>query len=254
MESVASILEELKRTLSETDDAHQEFAKSKQVVLDAKMEKYEQVENAQGDPIYVPLEVLMEQLRLNETASGQFKSQINGRSTKDERAAELENYMLTQVPAYQDYAERLQSQAIHEAMATGAALIAEKNYGRLHTKVMALRGQLEFMTEVERHNTAQIALDAEREHQQQENVNYTKIQRVEEIKTRQIAQQLEIEKLRNETAKTALRTVELEVQNVKEQIENEAKAKIDQAGAAVFASLRQTVEVAQKAFNASDNQ
>lgn len=155
------IMSQLHSTLAQTDEAYKLYAEAKEALAEAKAEKYERTENAAHEVVFVPLECLMDELTQKELESGRFISKLTGRTSKEERAAELEAYMRQTVPAYADYETRLQNQVVNEAMASGGALVAEKDYTRLHTKVMALRGELEFLTQHERVLAANLETDAQ---------------------------------------------------------------------------------------------
>lgn len=143
------ISKRIDNVVQEADAVFEVWEKLRQALADVKMKKYERRELETGEVVFIPLEVLMDELMQSEVESERFITKLTGRTNKDERAAEIEGWMRQYVPLYSEYFNRLQNQEVQETMANAASAIAEKDYGRLHTKIMALRGQLEFRTSSE---------------------------------------------------------------------------------------------------------
>lgn len=220
--NIDTLFKQLESTLNATDEAYQMYADARQRLADAKMQKYQETITTAGEVVFVPLEAMMEELKQTEVESGNFVSALNGRTTKEERAAELESWMRQNVPEYTKYANRLQNQVVNEAMAQGAAQIAETNYNRLHTKVMALRGQIEFLTanqkvEAERLSTETAMRGVE----------------VQNMMSVRLEQEIELAKIQQETARMQLEAAKLNVAAEVEKVRKEMTAEVEQYKKAV---------------------
>jgi len=181
MHSAETISQQIDDVTQEADASFEIYETHRQALADVKMMKYERRELETGEVVFIPLEVLMDELMQAEVESGKlaqaevesgkraqvesgrFVTKLTGRTSKEERAAELEGWMRQYIPLYSEYSNRLQNQEVQETMASAASAIAEKNCSRLHTKIMALRGQLEFLTASENTSTASQEIDTIKE-------------------------------------------------------------------------------------------
>lgn len=220
--NIETLSKQLTETLNATDEAYQMYADARQRLADAKMRKYVETITTAGEVVFVPLEAMMEELKQQEVDSGNFVSQLNGRTTKEERAAELEAWMRQNVPEYTEYANRLQNQVVNEAIEQGAAQIAETNYGRLHTKIMALRGQIEFLT-------ANANIEAERLSTE---VAMRGVE-VENMHSARLKREIELAKIQQETAWMQLEAAQMNVSEEVEKARKEMTAEVEQYKKAV---------------------
>jgi len=221
MQNAETISQQIDVVMQETDAAFEMYESKRQFLADIKMQKYERTELETGEVVFIPLEVLMDELSQAEIESKRFVTALNGRTTKDERASELEGWMKQNSPLYSDYTNRLQNQEIQETVANAASAIAEKDYGRLHTKIMALRGQLEFKTASENTFTKAQEIDAVKE-QKKAQLDISRESAVQEQEAKNSALNLikakqKLEDTRNETAKILVKKagIEKEIENMR---------------------------------------
>lgn len=221
MQDAETIFQQLDVVTQEADVAFEAWEKLRQALADVKMKKYARLELENEEVVFVPLEVLMDELSQVEVESKRFVTALNGRTTKDERAAELEVWMRQCVPLYSEYFNRLQNQEVQETMASASAAITEKDYGRLHTKIMALRGQLEFLTASENTSTKHQMILAVKEQKKADadtasmQVHIDRESAVQEQQTRSdelnlIKAKQKLEDTRHETAKTLIKKADIE--------------------------------------------
>lgn len=137
---------ELNDTLIEADTAFEVYQDAREAYKDARRGKYEHVVLENGDEVMIPLSKIMDDLMQLEVDSERFQTKLNGRTTKDERKAEIVQYMES-IPEWVDLKNRLQMAEFNENIHKLSYEDAKENYSRLHTKVMAFRGEIEFLTE-----------------------------------------------------------------------------------------------------------
>lgn len=142
------LFQELQEELERADKAFLDYQGAREDFDEARLEKYEKIQLENGQTVLIPLEKYLDDLAQIEVETGRFQSKLNGRTTKDERKAELTQYMAS-IPEWQELSTQFQMATINEASYKITYETAKENYSRIHTKIMALRGQVEFLKEHE---------------------------------------------------------------------------------------------------------
>ena len=221
MQTGEQVMKSLDQTIATADAAGVLYEQARQALARMREHKYEVSQSPAGDVLYIPIAAILEKMKADAVEGGKFTSAINGRSTKEERAAELDAWMLKNDKGYADYVARMQTQEVQEAMARAAAEIAESDYGRAHTKVMALRGELEFITETAR-------VEAMREEGKNQSVRQTfdlklaadqnvSAERLETMRMQRVEKEIELAKIQAETATKELEAAQV---NMRKEVAN----------------------------------
>ena len=202
-ETIQQVLDRLRSADEFCDDKFAEFDAAYKALDEAKMMKYDIHEDETGEMTVTPLTAMMKDIE-NESDF------VPDAKTKDERYQQLRSHLLDTNPIYADCLRTTERAEVALLNATRQKEVAEKDYGRAHTKMWALRMEAESLlkkVDVENLHTRDMIVKQEAE-------NIAAQVDVEKWRNANLEKELEIEKLRLERAKLEAETARVHSENV----------------------------------------